>query len=174
MKVISLNCNHCGAPLDVSAKARFATCGFCEARLAIEQTGNSYSTAVLDEIKETTQQIAEDVAELKNSQELRQLDDEWNSKRNQFMVSRKDGGRSLATKSDALLGSVLAFGFGIVWVIFAASIGAPSFFLLFGVIFVGAALVGGMTTYSKAEEYSRARSDYQRRRRSILSQRNAS
>ncbi|MEO1524524.1 MAG: hypothetical protein AAFX06_03770 [Planctomycetota bacterium] len=172
MKVISLNCNHCGAPLDVPEKARFATCGFCEARLAIERTGNSYSTSVLDEIKETTQQIARDVAELKNSEELRRLDDQWNSKREQFMVTRKNGSRRLATKNDALLGSVLAFGFGIVWLIFAASIGAPGFFLLFGMIVIAGALFGGFTTYSKAEAYTRAQSDYQRRRRDILSQRN--
>ena len=171
MKVISLNCNHCGAPLDVSAKARFATCGFCEARLAIEQTGNSYSTAVLDEIKDTTRKIAQHVAELKNSHELRQLEDEWNSKRNQFMVTHKNGRRSLATKNDAILGSVFAFGCGVLWLIFAASIGAPVYFLLFGLVFVGAALIGGLSVYSKAEAYSRAQSDYQRRRRKILSQR---
>lgn len=168
MKVISLNCNHCGAPLDVSAKARFVTCGFCEARLVVEQTDNSYSTAVLDEIKETTKQIARDVAELKESEALRDLDDQWQSKRNQFMVTNKDGQQSLATKSGAILGSVFAAGFGVVWMIFAASIGAPAFFLVFGVFFIGVALVGGVSVYSKAEAYSRAQSEYRRRRRKIL------
>lgn len=54
MKVIPLNCNHCGAPLEVAAKAKFVTCGFCNTRLSIQQTGSTYSTEVLEDLKETT------------------------------------------------------------------------------------------------------------------------
>ena len=39
------------------------------------------------------------------------------------------------------LGSLLAAGFGLVWTIGAASIGAPGFFLIFGALFILAGLI---------------------------------
>ena len=33
MRLVSLNCNQCGAPLEVPEKVQFLTCGYCSARL---------------------------------------------------------------------------------------------------------------------------------------------
>lgn len=48
------------------------------------------------------------------------------------------------------MGSVFAGIFGIVWIGFAASIGAPPFFLLFGVIFVVMAIVQAVYHFKNA------------------------
>ena len=177
MKVISLNCNHCGAPLDVPAKARFATCGFCEAKLAIEHVGNSYSTSVLEDLKETTDKIARDVAEIKSSSEIQDLDAQWERERVQHMVTGKDGRQSLPTKSGAIVGGIFIAGFGLFWTIMAAGMtsagarmglpGAIRIFPLFGLLFVAFGLFMAFSTYSRAESYERANRKYLDNRRKL-------
>ncbi len=180
MKVISLNCNHCGAPLEVSAKAKYVTCGFCEANLVVEHTGSSYSTAVLEEIRETTAQLARDVAEIKSSSELEQLDKQWERQRSQHMVTGKHGQQSLPTKTGAVVLGTAMGGFGLLWTLFAGGIvsmgigsGAPAFigiFPLFGLIFIGVAVFGAISTYNKADSYERARQRYESQRRQLYQQ----
>ncbi|QDV84059.1 hypothetical protein [Stieleria sp.] len=177
MKVISLNCNHCGAPLDVPAKARFATCGFCEAKLAIEHVGNSYSTTVLDELKETTAQIAKDVAEIKSSSEIKELDSRWQQERLSHMVTGKHGHQSLPTKTGAVAGGVMVAVFGLFWTIMATGIsgagsrmGAPGVFRifpLFGVLFIAFGVFMAFRIYSRADTYERANQQYLSKRRQL-------
>ncbi|QDV41924.1 hypothetical protein Enr13x_17670 [Stieleria neptunia] len=177
MKVISLNCNHCGAPLDVPAKARFATCGFCQAKLAIEHVGNSYSTTVLDELKETTDRIARDVAEIKSSSEIKELDSRWQQERLSHMVTGKHGRQSLPTKTGAVAGGVMVAVFGLFWTIMAAGItgagsrmGAPgvfSIFPLFGIVFIVFGVFMSFQVYSRAESYEQANQKYLDERRKL-------
>ena len=177
MKVISLNCNHCGAPLEVPEKARFATCGFCEAKLAIEHTGNTYSTSVLEDLKETTEKIARDVAAIKSSSKIKQLDSEWQQERLQHLVTGKNGQQSLPTKGGAVIGGIMIAGFGLFWTIMAAGItgagarmGAPGvvrIFPLFGVLFIIGGLFMSYSIYSRAEAYERANKSYLDRRRRL-------
>ena len=76
MKVISISCNHCGAPLDVPLKTRYLTCSFCESRLEVQQSGNAYFTSVLEAVS----QIEEDVGTIKLQNELERIDREWQSR----------------------------------------------------------------------------------------------
>ncbi|QEG01261.1 hypothetical protein Mal15_53370 [Stieleria maiorica] len=177
MKVISLNCNHCGAPLDVPAKARFATCGFCQAKLAVEHVGNSYSTSVLDELKETTEKIARDVAEMKSSSEIKELDERWQRERLSHMVTGKHGQQSLPTKTGAVAGGIMIAAFGLFWTIMAAGItsagarvGAPGvvrIFPLFGVLFIGFGIFIAFRIFSRADAYERANKKYLDQRREL-------
>ena len=66
MKILSLTCNHCGAPLEVPAKARFVTCTFCSSRLKITQEGNAAFTELLETLQDTTREIQEDIQTIKN------------------------------------------------------------------------------------------------------------
>lgn len=175
MKVLSLNCNHCGAPLEVSAKARFLTCGFCDARLAVEQTGNSYSTAVIEELQETTQRLSRDVEELKASSAIEQLDAAWDRKRKQHLVSDKNGRQSLPTKGSSVVGGIVVVVFGLFWMsvtLGMASRGPGSFalFPLFGLVFIGAGIFGAINAFGKAEAYQRDLRKYQAERRRLVSE----
>lgn len=182
MKVISLNCNHCGAPLEVSAKARFVTCGFCDARLAIEHTGNSYSTAVIEELKETTAQLSRDVAELKSGSAIEKLDADWERKRKHHLVTGKHGQQSLPTKGGAVVGGIVITLFGCFWTIMAGtivagglSIGAPgpiAIFPLFGILFVAFGIYNAFSAHSKADAYERDLKRYQSERRRLVAELN--
>ncbi|KAA5547062.1 hypothetical protein FYK55_01190 [Roseiconus nitratireducens] len=178
MKVISLNCNHCGAPLEVPKKARFVTCGFCESKLAIEHSGNTYSTAVIEELQETTQQLARDVARIKSSSDIERLDAQWERKREQHMITGKHGAKSLPSKGGAIAAAVFMGGFGLFWTVFAfsitrgaSSVGAPgavNIFPLFGLLFVGFAIFAAVSQFSKAEAYERDLKRYQSERRRLV------
>ena len=177
MKIVSLMCNHCGAPLEVSAKARFVTCGFCEAKLAVEHTGSSYSTAVLDDIKETTRQIAQDVADLKSNTAIQHLDAEWARTRAHHLVTRNNGSHALPTKGGAIAIGTIGVVFGLFWMTVAGGIvssasrmGAPraiGLFPLFGLVFIAAAVFVAFSIFKKAEAYRRDLTEFQARRRDL-------
>lgn len=174
MKVISLNCNHCGAPLDVSAKARFVTCGFCEARLSIQHTGSSYSTVLLEELKDTTEQLARDVAEIKSNSEIDRLDKQWQRTRSRHLITNKNGRQSMPTKGGAIASGILIAGFGLFWMIMASGIasagsgmGAPgvfSLFPLFGLLFIGFGVYNAFRVHAKAEAYEKDQRKYRDQR----------
>ncbi|MGL5540653.1 MAG: DUF7577 domain-containing protein [Erysipelotrichaceae bacterium] len=52
-------------------------------------------------------------------------------------------------------GSIIAIIFGIFWMFFAASIGAPDFFVMFGLLFVGVAIVQFVYHYKNATSKNR-------------------
>ena len=91
MKVISVSCNHCGAPLEVPKKARFVTCKYCSSRLAIKATESATYTEVLEAIGERTEKIAQDVETIKLQNRLERLDREWQTDRRRFMTRDKHG-----------------------------------------------------------------------------------
>ena len=173
MKIISLNCNHCGAPLDAPIKAKFITCSFCDSRLAIQKTGTSYSTELLEELQETTESLAKDVAIMKRRSDIEQLDRMWESEKAHFMVEKKDGGKALPTKSGGMVSIIFGCGFGIFWCVFAFGIasqvgGFAMIMPLFGLFVIGMAIFGGVSMMHKAEQYQREHSKYQSKRREMM------
>ncbi|QEG41106.1 hypothetical protein [Roseimaritima ulvae] len=178
MKLLSVRCNHCGAPLEIPKSARYVTCGFCDAQLAVHRSGNAYSTELLEEIKQTTDGLVRDVAQLKKSTEIEQLDREWELRQSELHIHGKNGRVSVPSKTGALFGSGFAVAFGVFWMIMAGGItfagvgmGAPAvigIFPLFGLVFILVAIFGGISQYQKADEYERARTRYQQHRRKLL------
>ncbi len=167
-QVLSVTCNHCGAPLRVPGDVRFLTCIYCNSQLEVHTANGAAYTQVLNAIDQRTQQIAADVAEIKSRERLEQIDREWMMQRQSYMVRNKRGMESVPNSAGAIFGSVIAAVFGIIWIGFAASIGAPFFFPLFGVVFVIAAIVGGISAATKSAEYSNAEAEYQRERSRML------
>ena len=177
MKVIPLNCNHCGAPIEAPPKARFITCTFCDARLQIHHSGSSYSTEVLDEIRETTHRIARDIEELKSSTAIDRLDKQWERERKNYLVTGKHGTAHMPSKSQAVVGGVVVTIFGLFWTAMAFSIvgagigrvfGLANLFPLFGLLFVGLGIFNALRVAKKADEYERDHDRYVRQRHELL------
>ena len=127
MKVLSLNCNHCGAPIDAPVKAKFVTCSFCDARLAVQRTGSSYSTEILEELQATTQSLARDVAKIKTRSEVEDLDRSWTLERSNYLVQGKHGHVSKPSKTGAIIMGVFMGGFGLFWTTIAMGMGVECF-----------------------------------------------
>lgn len=167
MKLIPLTCNHCGAPLEVPRKARFATCEYCSSRLAVHHEGSAWTTEVVESIEKNTRDIAEDVDAIRLQNDIERLDREWMMERGNLMTRGKDGSLSVPSHAGTVIGSIVGVVFIVFWIGMAINIGAPVFFPAFGVVglvIVIAQCFGGI---SKAEQYQRARHRYQRERRKL-------
>ncbi|MEP3477901.1 MAG: hypothetical protein ABJZ55_01520 [Fuerstiella sp.] len=165
MKILSLNCNHCGAPLDVPAKAKFVTCGFCDSRLAIQHSGSTYSTEVMQQLVQKTAAIQDDVLELKRRAAVSDLDLNWERDKTKFIVKGKNGSESLPSIFGIVFGGV----FGTIFVGIALVVFAP--FGIFALLIVAANFFSHCSKYSG---YQGALSRYQSERRWLMSDRWAS
>ena len=166
MQLLSVTCNHCGAPLEVPESAKFVTCTHCSSRLAVQRSGGAAYTEVLEALEQRTEQIAGDVETLKLQSELDRLDREWMLERDQYMVQDKHGRRHFPGKAGSILVMVLMIGFTILWMAIAAA--SSPLVSLFGLLFIAAAVVVFITRLHKADEYERRRRRYERRRAQIL------
>ncbi|MFT7677849.1 MAG: hypothetical protein ACI8QC_001835 [Planctomycetota bacterium] len=168
MKLLALNCNQCGAPLEVPEKANFLTCAFCSVRLAVKRTDSAAYTEVLEAIDERTERIAEDVETIKLQNKLERLDREWSEQRQSFMTLGQDGVQRIPSGSGSLAGSLMGVIGGIVFMGVLQSIQAPSFMMVFGVIFIIVAFSQGVIGGDKAGRFQRGQAAYQAERRKLL------
>lgn len=168
MELLSLNCNHCGAPLEVPSSARFVTCNHCNSKLAVKRTGSTTYTELLEQIDQRTEQLTEQVAHLSYQNEIHRLDREWELERERYMVTGKHGHRRIPSETGSLVGGAVATVFGIGWMVFASQIGGGAF-ALFGLVFIGIAIFGSFNGVTKANRYRQAERRYRQRRESLHS-----
>jgi DNA-directed RNA polymerase subunit RPC12/RpoP len=167
VETVPLNCNGCGAPLEVAAGANYATCGHCGARLAVKRTGSAAYTEVLEKLDRTTEAIAGHLAELTRQNEVERIDREWERERASYLITGKHGSRSLPTQRAGVMIALVMGGFGLIWTAFAASF-APFPFPLFGLLFVAFAVYTGLSQVKSAEKLAEAEARYHQRRAEAL------
>ncbi len=156
VETISVNCNHCGAPLRVANRTRFATCTYCKSSLEIHVNGGAAYTEVLERIDARTEQIAQGVEELKLREKLVQLDREWGMAQQRYHAQGIDGSVGIPGVLTAIVGGILVLAFLVFWTWMAASHEAPIFFPLFGI--AAMILVVGRTIFNlyMAKNYGQA------------------
>ena len=167
-QTVSVRCNHCGAPLEIAAAARFLTCTYCGSQLEVHRSGGAVYTEVLHDIHARTQRIERDVADIKRQNAVEQLDREWEIRRQSYLVRRKDGSSDVPTAAGGIVAAVIAVVAGIGWLILTSAMGAPWFFALFALLFIMVGLFGAVSTLSKASGYTSAESQYRRQREQLL------
>ncbi|MGE9270871.1 MAG: hypothetical protein ACQKBU_08715 [Verrucomicrobiales bacterium] len=170
MKMTKVCCQGCGADLDVAEDLRFVTCNYCNSRLEIVHDETVTHSKVLDRLEKQTGQMAGDLKVIRLQNDLERLDREWVANSERFMVSNKEGVKSVPSVAGGLVGGVVAIVFGVIWMGFASSMGAPSILPLFGLVFIGFALFSIVNSVTKAQGYSQARSAMEQQRRRLLSQ----
>jgi hypothetical protein len=144
--------------------------------------------ALFAQLPSTEQPTADDVskleaelAELRAEKELERIDREWEAEREQFMVSDKNGVKSVPTVGSGIGAAVTVGVFGVVWTIIALSIMSPDpkfpnfgpppiirvVFPLFGIAFTVFGVISGIGAMNKAKAYSEALAKYQARRATV-------
>lgn len=169
MKLLALNCNQCGAPLEVPTKAKYVTCNFCSAQLSVQRTDKVAYTEAIEEIQERTRQMSEDLKYLKKQSAVKDLDRSWRRRREQFMVRSNQGELSIPRKGTAIGVGASTTIAGLLWMGFAANMGAPAFFPLFGLVFIGAGIFGAVRINAKADDFHRSHRAYLSKRHKLLS-----
>jgi hypothetical protein len=168
MEIILVNCNGCGAALDVGPDTRFATCAQCGARLAVKRSESAAYTEVLEKLERKTDAIADQLAEIQKQNELERIDREWEQEREGYMVSHKSGRRTEPSATMGIIVAIVAGVFGIIWIGSALSMGAPGEFACFGAVFILVAIGFGFMNVVKAKEYEAAQQRYRKRRSAAM------
>jgi len=150
MRFVDSRCIHCGATLRVAQDAAHICCQYCQAELIVVRDGGAVTTPMLGEMNENLGQKL-DVLRVQN--ELERLDREWTLQRESYMVSGQHGARSIPTGAGSLFGGLYIAAAGLAWTIFVIGLGAPGFFALFGVVFIG----GGVDSVRRQEQSIRPR-----------------
>jgi hypothetical protein len=165
MNLLTLSCNECGAPLEVPESAKFVTCNYCSARLAVQHTPSAVYTEVIEKIGEQTERLAQEVEILKLQNELARIDREWNDERQQHMVSGKHG-RHEPGAGD-VIGPIVAVAIGLVFAVVTLASPAPGM-ALFGLLLIVFGIGVSIANAGKASAYATAREEYERRRHHLL------
>ncbi len=174
MSFETLNCNECGALIQVPTVARYVTCNRCGAHLVVQRTGiATYTESARRPAPEANdpawREMAERMEYLEQQNDLMRIDREWEMEREQYMVRGRYGGRYVPSTVAAVLTGVLSVGFGLFWVAITFGMmggggGGFSFFPLFGLLFIAFGIGMSIYQFSKAQQYQSAYADYQRRR----------
>jgi hypothetical protein len=162
MKILTLTCNQCGAPLEVPAKTRFLTCTFCSSQLEVHRSGNAAYTEVLEAVQKRTEEVADDVETIELKLELEKLDREWKEERKRHLFQN-----SVPTKGTAAGLAVFGVVIGIACIgVGVAGAGWEAIFMGLG-MFVGLAIMAAIC-HAKAERYNSAKQRFEDQRRELL------
>jgi hypothetical protein len=167
MQVESVNCNNCGAPLEVGAATRFVTCAHCGTRLAVKRTASSAFTETLDRLDQKTDVMARQLAELRHHAELERIDREWEQERQGFLTTDKQGNKHEPTAAGGIIGGLILIVFGLFFAVSSGSMGAPGLFPCAGLAFVGFGVFLLIAGPKRAREYEQAKEAYRRRRAAV-------
>jgi hypothetical protein len=170
MSVKKLCCQGCGADLEVDESIRFVSCNYCGARLEIVRDASTTHSRLLDRIERRTGEMAGDLRVIRLQNDLEQLDREWQSQRSKYLVTNKRGEVSEPSTAGAVIGGLIAAGFGIFWTISTSSMGAPGIFPLFGLVFVVFAVFGIASSVNKSGALKSGEMEYQTKRSRLLAQ----
>ena len=136
METISVQCNHCGAPLQVVEATRFVTCQFCNSRLEVKRTGSSIFTEEVAQIAKNTGKMAESLEVIALQSELERLGREHGHEHAGENVRRAERGPAGCV---GIVMMAMITAFGIFFATSSSEAGAPSIFAIFGAEF---ALIG--------------------------------
>jgi hypothetical protein len=139
--VENLNCNQCGANLEVGASVNFVTCARCGAALVVRRTGTSSYTEVVEKQTDiaagprptSSRYFEVETAEFKDElvrqnalnrleNQLNRLDINWEREKEQYMLAGRYGHRYIPTAGLSVVGGLAIAIFGTFWTIFAFGI----------------------------------------------------
>lgn len=168
MKVTKVCCQGCGADLQIDDTLRFVTCNYCHTRLEVVHDTTVTHTRLLDKIEKNTGELAGKIKVLELQNDLERLDREWDSRRQTLLVRNKQGHISEPSSAGSMIGGIFAVVFGIFWIGMASSMGAPGFFPLFGIVFVGFAIFSMVNGMAKANAYRNHQGTYEIQREQLI------
>jgi len=161
METLSVRCNHCGAPLQVSDATRFVTCQFCHSSLEVKRTDSSIFTEEVAKVAENTGKMAESLEVIALQNEIEKLD------REQSLDHMLDPKKAAAAGSAGkIIGTMFGVFFTVVCILMATGFskaGAGIFTIvplgmsIFGIVFVVVSWRAGKGTHRSRSEYQEHR-----------------
>jgi DNA-directed RNA polymerase subunit RPC12/RpoP len=168
MDLERLTCSSCGAALQVPEGVELVNCRHCGSSLTVHRTESVVFTELLQSVKQQADRLEQTTALLQIQNEMAQLDRDWERKSAALMVRGKHGHTFRPNKAAAIFMGVFGAGFGIFWTSMAATSGAPSFFVGFGMLFIGVVIVSSILIFVKSIQYNELQKNYEERRRQLM------
>ncbi len=168
-QAISVRCQHCGAPLQISDALRFITCGYCHTELQIVRDASTIHTEILSQIEAKTDALDGRLRVIEIQNEIERLDREWQVWRENNLVRNRDGSVSEPgppIKPANIFAASLAMGMGVV--LFAYLVAWPLPYYLFAPFVFIAALMVGQSQNAAAKSYESSRTYYENQRDQLL------
>ncbi|MGA7733434.1 MAG: hypothetical protein WCD37_19400 [Chloroflexia bacterium] len=168
MELETVACNNCGAPLHISEGTNFVTCGHCGSQLAVRRNESALYTERLEKLEGRTDTIADELRRLKMQQELNQLDDDWASEKEGYMIAQRGGARYLPDEPLAMLGVGISFvSLIVLGVMMLAIPNGFQFMCLPLLLFGGITAWVGYDYFSKLNAYKQGQANYWQRHEEI-------
>ncbi len=167
MELISVSCNHCGAPIRVPPSARFVTCAHCNSQLEVKSTGSATYTEVLEALDGRTQRMTEQLEEIALQNELERLDREWDRAREGFQSVDQNGRRHDPSVIGSWVAAVVFGTVGCAAMVFGAIGHGAGFLVFIGILVAIVGVVVGVTGADKARRFERAKASHHRKRRDV-------
>lgn len=158
MRIESLACDNCGAPLEVPEQANYVRCNHCDSQLAVHRGASVSYTELVDKIVQRADRLTDEVARLGYENELARIDRDWDRERESLMFTDKNGRRHEPSMAGAMIGAVIA---GVIGIVATASAGP------FGLIFLLIAVIAGVVGWVKASDFEAAKRRYRHRRAAV-------
>lgn len=151
-----LSCNSCGAPIEVSATAQFATCNHCSTQLAIRRTKSATFTEQLEHLEAGQDELRDRLDRVELESRLAQLERDWERTREELVGSGNEPPTGLSIVLPGVFGGIL----GIVAIV----IGQPFFGILIGAAGLGTAA----WSYRTMKVYDAALGRYRKNRLNLV------
>ena len=174
MEMISVCCNHCGAPLKVGENARFVTCSFCNTQLEVKRSDSAVFTEEITRLADNTKQMAGSLEIIELQNEIERLDREW-SAGNPVSFNKHGQPTTPTSSGGAVFGLMFSIFFALVAFSMAgisSSFGAPGIFALVPVGMGIFALAAGIMGIGKANQYQSNKSIYEQQRAAMVARLN--
>ena len=133
MKITKVCCQGCGADLDVDESVHYVTCNYCHARLEVLHDTSVTHTRLIEQIHESTQQMAGNLKVIELQNDLVLLDREWEVRKEGFMVKGRQGLRYVPTRASSRQGGITLIVLGLIWLGLAVN-APPPIMVLFPVM----------------------------------------
>jgi hypothetical protein len=181
MELIPLNCNNCGAKLKVGEDTKFVTCKQCDAQLAVRHEDGAAFTDVLEAaarveksaaaIEEHVEKLGADNEKLFVQGEIDRLDREWETRREGFLIRRKNGHTHVPTRtSPALIGVVAMLAFAPAMLISVVDESGELGLIVWlgALVFAGIIVLAFLNVNAQAGRYQQALADHEAEREQLL------
>lgn len=182
MKLLSLACRHCGAPLEVPTRVRQVECLFCGSRLHVQWPNAGPDRNAPEEPVRPTAELTSTPEQLRIEEEIHRLDDAWKEFRSGFMIRSHDDRLKVPDKSHTLLACAIGVMLGVVACTVGVGVGwAPNsldagnvlvgrLLALVGVLMIVVVAVWSRISYRKAVNFEVHQQAYQYERQRLLAE----
>ena len=169
--VLSVRCQQCGAPLQISEGLRFVTCTYCHAELEVVRDASTIHTEVLAKLEAKTDAMAGSLKVIEIQNEIERLDREWAMWREKFLPRDREGViEEPGPPEESWIVLAKCFSISIALAVFAYALSWPAVGYLFVPIAFAIALWVGKGQNAMAHAYDQAFTRYQSDRSGLLHQ----